>query len=163
LFGLSAGRFQQLSQYLQIAGAIPQQLAARRMREVLVRQLDQLDAVRWKHIAPTLVIELTLTPAIDTAHGHAVRLVEEHDRFAVLALAVLNDERQLRVVGVHGQLLTGATVARVTTQECEAMLAQTGQPKDVIAEREHVRFIALGAASHATRIPFLPVNRTLGA
>lgn len=68
------------------------------------------------------IVSTALFASVNTAHCHAMSLVEKGHGFAVLAFVVLDNQPMIWIVGVNGKFRGAALSVRITKQPIEAIL-----------------------------------------
>jgi hypothetical protein len=97
--------------------------------------------VGWNLDCAAFVIDLSLQPAMNTADGQHVRLVEVGDRFVVLALSVLDHKPVRCVVCIHRKGAPSAVAAWIAHQPIKAVLTTRGLTEDRVAKIDNVSLV----------------------
>jgi hypothetical protein len=135
---------------MQIVVVVPQQPPSSIGGEVSWLDHYQPQSVGWNLLVPTLVVQLALLSAVDTADSESVGFVEVPDRTVVLDLPVLHHQSVSGPVAVNGQCASAAILAQVTTQPIEAGLPSPVLAQQFVAQVEYIRLVA-GLALHGSQ------------
>lgn len=119
--------------------AVPAEPAARIGIEIGGLHDDEAETVQWDQVLTALVVAPALLSPADAADRRPA--VEERDRLVVLALAVLDDDPVVRVVGVDRQSASHAGGVGVAAQPVEAVLASCPLAEDLVAQVDDVRLV----------------------
>jgi NaMN:DMB phosphoribosyltransferase len=125
-----------------VLGVTSQTLAAVAV-EVAGTDDQQPEAVPRDLLLASPVVEPPLLAAANAADCLAT--IEEGHRLVVLALAVLDDEAALGVIGIDGQRPAAAVTASVADEPGKAVLAQSVLAEELVAEVDDVALVACAA------------------